>query len=203
MPTRPFLAYRRRALRAVICLYPGPWRDRYGAEVQGLVESLGITCGGLFDLMVGAAWEQLWPTIRRPDAPGALVQRLVVSYGISWALYVAQMILVSYVFVVHWSFRSANELLTLPFLIAVLAFLMLRPVIERASRPLFATIVVATTVITSLVWLLSVHRAWGVVWSAHAPILGFLVAMFGTQAAAVFVVLNRRAIPARLERHIP
>jgi len=58
-------------------------------------------------------------------------------------------------------------------------------------------------VITGLVWLLSVHRAWGVVWSAHAPTLGFLVAMFGTQAAAVFVVLNRRAIPARLERHIP
>ena len=65
-------------IRRLIRLYPSAWRDRYGDELQELVESVGLSPSTAFDLLANAMTERVRPPSRRiaggpsvtPDRPG-------------------------------------------------------------------------------------------------------------------------------------
>jgi hypothetical protein len=65
-------------IRRLLRLYPRQWRDRYGDELEELVESVGLSPSTAFDLVANAISERLRPAARRtaggpsmtPDRPG-------------------------------------------------------------------------------------------------------------------------------------
>jgi hypothetical protein len=64
-------------MRRLARLYPRPWRERYGAELEALLEQTPATAGAVLDLLRGAAVARL--ACRRRFSPGRLVGFAVIG----------------------------------------------------------------------------------------------------------------------------
>jgi hypothetical protein len=87
-PRRALRAARLRLLagRALIGLYPEPWRTRYGAELGALLEDDAPRAGGLASLFTGAARAHLRPrsTWRGTTSPRARMRLSVGAVFAAW-----------------------------------------------------------------------------------------------------------------------
>jgi hypothetical protein len=87
-------------MKWLIRLYPRTWRDRYGAELEDILESRGASPGLVLDVLLGAFDARLHPRLdpvpatqrgafhlRRRFTPGmlgALAAYIALSAGLGW-----------------------------------------------------------------------------------------------------------------------
>ena len=73
-------------IRLLLRLYPRAWRERYGAELSGLVEDTGLTPGAAVDMARGAINE--WAVVARDALTGGNTMVIGPAYRHpkSWAL---------------------------------------------------------------------------------------------------------------------
>jgi DNA-binding PadR family transcriptional regulator len=90
----------RRAVSALIHLYPRAWRDRYGDEFLALLDARPPTLGDRLDIVRAALDARMHPQVRQPEAPEparvddapddtVVVRRLgyaALGGGVSWLL---------------------------------------------------------------------------------------------------------------------
>lgn len=86
-------------MSALLRLYPRAWRDRYGDELEALLEEQPPTLADHFDLIRGALDARLHPQVRGADAPpeqetpmnNKLLGLLAAIGGLAWMLTVVSL----------------------------------------------------------------------------------------------------------------
>ena len=63
-------------IRQILSLYPSAWRERYAAEVEELVEAVGLSPRTALDLLISAMRERVRPSARRmAGGPSMMIDR--------------------------------------------------------------------------------------------------------------------------------
>jgi hypothetical protein len=194
--------FRRALVRVSLSLYPAAWKARYRDEVRDVAESLGVTWHSLFDLLRGAVQEQLWPSVRYRDSAGALLARIVLAC----VVFISEVTVRAAILMSRAPRTSVGvvdamvgPLWTMPFPVAVLAFVCFRHVFARRSRVVFAGVVILATIAVTFAWIATASGAWSLLAYPSAllraaPVLVTLASMHACQTMVVFLILDRRTI---------